>query len=276
MPATPRPPRRQTLDVHDPKRSTDVEAAAVATIWARPERAGRGPKPAHTRDEITSVAIRIADDEGIDAVSMRRVAQELGAGTTSLYRYFSKKTELFELMADAVVGELPLTARSGEWSSDLRAVAVRERLQLQRHPWYLTIQGARPLLGPNNLRVMDHSLSTVEDLGLDIDGMLVMVSTVIALVHGYVMNELSDLEATRLMGRDADEWMEAIGPYAQAIVDSGEYPRVARTMLDAVGPHAPDRAERAFTLGLDRLLDGLAASLSGFGGQRPILPAADD
>ena len=261
MPAAARPPRPPTLDPPGTDRSPDVEASVAASIWARPERASRGPKPAHTRDEITAVAIRIADEEGLDAVSMRRIANELGAGTTSLYRYFSKKSELFELMADAVVGELPVPPRTGDWSADLRAIAVRERTQLQRHPWYLSFTAARPQLGPNNLRVMDHSLAIVEDLGLDIDDMLVMVSTVIALVHGYVMNELSDQESTRGSGLDRDEWMEVIGPYAQSVIDSGEYPRVARVILDAAGPHAPDRDERAFTLGLDRVLDGLAASL---------------
>src|SRR4051812_776442 len=127
MPSTDRSRKLPPIDSPGAGGSEAVDAAPATTIWARPERATRGPKPAYTRDEITSVAVRIADEEGVDAVSMRRVANELGAGTTSLYRYFEKKSELFELMADAVVGELPLPPLTGDWIADLRAFAIRER-----------------------------------------------------------------------------------------------------------------------------------------------------
>lgn len=254
MTARTRPPREPAPD------QDGVTDAVESSIWDRPERAARGPRPTHTRDEITAVAVGIADREGLDAVSMRRVAGELGAGTTSLYRYFAKKADLFELMADAVVGELPLPALTGDWLEDLRAYALRERALLRLHPWYLTLPRSRPAFGPNTLRAMEHSLAIVEGLGLDIDDMLVIVSTVVALVHGYVMNELSEQRAAVGSGLDNDEWMAMRSPYAESIIASGDYPLVARVILDAAGPHAPDREERAFLLGLDQLLRGLQAS----------------
>lgn len=76
--------------------------AVPEVIWARPERAGRGPKPAFSRADIAAAAVRIADAEGLDAVSMRKVAAELGCGTMSLYNYVPRKEDLHELMLDAV------------------------------------------------------------------------------------------------------------------------------------------------------------------------------
>jgi hypothetical protein len=108
----------------------------------------------------------------------------------------------------------------------------------------------------------DHPLAIVEDLGLDIDEMMVLVSTVRALVHGYVTDELSGQEATRRSGLDTDGWMESVAAYGGEIIERNAYPRVARVLLDAEGPHAANRAERDFTLGLDRVLDGFAVSLA--------------
>src|SRR5262245_65709076 len=93
-------------------------------IWARPERGTRGPKPAHSRDEVAAAGVRVADAAGLDAVTMRRVAAELGTGTTSLYRYVPSKEDLLDLMADAVLGEGEPPPRTREWRAD-RAAAAR-------------------------------------------------------------------------------------------------------------------------------------------------------
>ncbi|WP_426570944.1 TetR/AcrR family transcriptional regulator [Aquihabitans sp. McL0605] len=234
-----------------------------APIWARPERSTRGPKPTHTRDEITAAAIAIADAEGIDAVSMRRVAGELQVAATSLYRYVAKKDELFELMVDAAAGELPHATTTGDWVADLRALAEREREQLKRHPWLLRLPTGRTGLGPQNLRNLEHGLSIVDGLGLDIDDMVIVLSTVLALVHGFVMSELADQEATRRSGLDQEAWMETMLPYGSTIIEANEYPLVVRVMLEAEGPHAPDQDDRTFRLGLDRVLSGIQASIEG-------------
>lgn len=85
--------------------------AVPEVIWARPERAGRGPKPAFSRADIAAAAVRIADAEGFDAVSMRKVAAELGCGTMSLYNYVPRKEDLYELMLDAVSGGTNIPSR---------------------------------------------------------------------------------------------------------------------------------------------------------------------
>src|SRR6266498_4621044 len=119
---------------------------ASGSIWMRPQkRHSRGPDPTYSRDQITAAAITIADAEGLEAVSMRRIAREVGAGAMSLYRYLDSKDELVELMMDAVEAEDPLPDKpSGEWRADLRRIAERARGILERHPWLATLAATRP------------------------------------------------------------------------------------------------------------------------------------
>ena len=231
-------------------------------VWTRPERAGKGPAPSHSRAEITAAAIALADAEGIDAVSMRKVAAKLGAGTGTLYRYVARKDDLIDLMIDAVEGEdggpEPLT---GDWRQDLRAFARRARSIMHSHPWVALLAAGRPTLGPNGLHLAEHTLSAIERLGLTIDEMLVSVETLQAFVRGYTLGELAEQEAIRRSGLERDQWMAAHAPYLKKIIDDGLHPLVTRVVLDAEGPHADDQEERGFELGLDRILDGLSASL---------------
>jgi AcrR family transcriptional regulator len=237
-------------------------ADGYEVVWTRAERAGKGPAPSHSRAEITAAAIGLADAEGIDAVSMRKVAAKLGAGTGTLYRYVARKDDLIDLMIDAVEGEDggpdPL---SGDWRQDLRAFARRARSIMHRHPWVALLAAGRPTLGPNRLRLVEHSLDAIADLGLTSDEMLVSVETLQAFVRGYTLGELAEQEAIRRSGLDRQQWMTAHAPYMQRIIDDGLHPLVTRVVLDAEGPHADDQEERSFELGLDRILDGLAANL---------------
>ena len=231
-------------------------------VWTRPERAAKGPAPSHSRAEIAAAAIALADAEGIDAVSMRKVAAKLGAGTGTLYRYVARKDDLIDLMIDAVEGEdggpAPLT---GEWRDDLRAFARRARSIMHRHPWVAVLAAGRPTLGPNGLRLAEHTLGAIAGRGLTIDEMLVSVETIQAFVRGYTLGELAEQEAIRRSGLERDEWMTAHAPYLQKIIDDGQHPLVTRVVLEAEGPHASDQEERGFELGLDRILDGLSANL---------------
>src|SRR5262249_6534159 len=119
-------------------------------IWVRPEPGTRRPR--FTREEIAQAALRIADAEGIDAVSMRRVAAELGAGTMSLYYYVQSKDELLDLMQDEMLGEVlvPDGELPGEWRAALTAIAMRSFAAFARHPWAIEAPPSAP--GPNVMR----------------------------------------------------------------------------------------------------------------------------
>jgi AcrR family transcriptional regulator len=232
------------------------------SVWMRPERGARGPRPGHSRDEIAAAAVRIADAEGVEAVSMRRVAGEVGAGATSLYRYVSRKDDLLELMIDAAEGEDPPPAEpSGDWRADLRGFARRTRAMILRHPWMATMSGGRATLGPNQLRVMEFTYGVIAALGLDIDETLVLGGTLQAFVRGYVMGELAEREAVRRSGLGLEEWLRTQGPYVRSIVEGGRFPMFTRIVIEARAPHDPNRDERGFTEGLELLLDAFAARL---------------
>jgi AcrR family transcriptional regulator len=228
-------------------------------IWMLPEYPGRGPKPAYSRAEITEAAIKVADAEGLEAVSMRRVAQQIGAGTMSLYRYVPRKSDLFELMSDAVAGESPLSGMpSGDWRADLTALARGQRAAVLRHPWLIELTPGSGM-GPNSLRIVEATFSAVSVLGLGIDAMMEIVGQVSAFATGYVHQELTDEKARRRSGLDREEWFRRQAPYVRKLIDSGDYPMLRRIIIDAELPHMDPDAR--FERGLSRLLDGIAANL---------------
>jgi len=153
-------------------------------IWLRPERAARGPRPAHSREEIAAAAVRVADAEGLAAVSMRRVATELGTGTTSLYRYVDGKDELFDLMVDRAMGDGEPPVPTGDWRVDLAAVAHAQRAMMLRHPWLVRLPATRPVLGPNTLAWLEATYAAVDVPGLDADEVLAQAATLLTFVRG--------------------------------------------------------------------------------------------
>jgi AcrR family transcriptional regulator len=227
-------------------------------IWARPERATRGPAPSLSREQITAAAVTLADRQGIEAVSMRAIAVALGVGAASLYRYVDRRDELIDLMVDAMMGNDLHFDVSGEWRKDLRSFAHGLRAMTLRHPWMAVPSAGLRNFGPNTARCYEQVLGAIDGLGLDIDEMLVMVETLDAFVRGRVLEELSEEEAIRRSGMDQQQWMQTQIPYIESLIDSGRYPLLTRVVFDARAPHDPDRLRHGFDLGLERVLDGLA------------------
>ncbi|HEY2700454.1 MAG TPA: TetR/AcrR family transcriptional regulator [Pseudonocardiaceae bacterium] len=231
-------------------------------IWARPTRGARGPQPTHTREDLTAAAVRLADAEGIDAVTIRRVAAELGAAPTALYRYVSRKDELFELMMDAVAGEADPPEHSGDWRADLRLLAEHHRATALRHPWLAQVAPGRATLGPNTLRWLEFSSGVFDGHPLSADEILLNLDMVTAFIGGHVLQELGEVDIARRTGVDHERWLAAQGAYGESIITGGEYPFLTRIMIEAQAPHAHDRLERNFRLGLERILDGIATGLT--------------
>jgi len=236
-------------------------SSSRGVIWERPERAARGPAPSHSREEITRAAVKLADTQGIEAVSMRAIAVELGVGAASLYRYVARKDELIELMVDAVIGDDLEFEVGGSWREDLRSFAQGLRAMTLRHPWMAVPSAGLRNFGPKTAGCYERVLGAVDGLGLEIDEMLVMVETLDAYVRGRVFEELSEQEAVRRSGLDQEQWMRTQIPYIESLIASGRYPLLTRVVLDARAPHDPDRLEHGFDLGLERVLDGLATML---------------
>ena len=171
-------------------------------IWMRPEPGDR--KPRFTREAIAKAALAIADAEGFDAVSMRRIAERLGAGTMTLYHYVRTKAELVALMDDALMGEivLPEGTLPNDWREALTAIARRTREVFRRHPWALvSMQGAVP--GPNGARHFEQSLAALSRTSFNRRTKLELLALVDDFVFGHVLRA-AEVQSTLSKEPDAE------------------------------------------------------------------------
>ncbi|WP_423832998.1 TetR/AcrR family transcriptional regulator [Streptomyces manipurensis] len=204
--------------------------AEPEVIWSRPQRAGRGPRPAHSRESIAAEAVRIADAEGIEAASMRRVAAGIGAGTMSLYNYVPRKEELYELMVDAVSAEYDYPPPSGDWRADLLALARQTRALMHRHPWLPRL--LTPVYGfsPHALRYLEHILECLAPLEIPEAEKLELVAAVNGSVATYVAGELALAERARSLPWSEGEEQGVRAAWLGSRLATGEYPRLAAAL----------------------------------------------
>jgi AcrR family transcriptional regulator len=228
-------------------------AAVPEVIWARPERTGRGPKPAYSRADIAAAAVRLADAGGLDAVSMRHVAAELGCGTMSLYNYVPRKEDLYELMVDAVGGEHELWEPAGDWRADMRRVARQTRALMHRHPWLPRLMSPVYGFSPNALRYLEHCLTCLDPLDLPYGTKIQLIAMLNGVVTMYVANELATAERTRSLPWSAEEENAVRIAYLGSRIASGAYPRMAAAFLEDPGPID---LEAVFDSAVERVLDG--------------------
>src|SRR5258708_30413635 len=155
-------------------------------MWVRRERGRRGAKPELTVDGVVEGAMRIADADGLVAVSMARVAQELGFTTMSLYRHVTGKDELLQLMWNGSArGAEALVLHGASWREKLRMWATVQRDQLDLHPWITQMPVAAPPLGPNSLTFVERAIQAMDGTGLP-DG---DKRRVVGLLSSYTLSE---------------------------------------------------------------------------------------
>ena len=223
---------------------------SAPSIWMRPERAAVGRPAQHSRAEITAAAVGIADREGLDAVSMRRVAAELGTGAASLYRYVETREDLLDLMTDAVGGEYLLPEPSGDWLADLVAFGEQSRTIMLRHPWVAGLIVTRPVLGPNGIAMLAHVLAVLAAHRCDLATKLEAFAMLNGISALFVQHELAGGSALQ----------ERNIAYLQHAAASGEHPQLTRLLAqgaaatEAAGAGNP--ADRYSYL-LARILTGL-------------------
>ncbi|MGW1892594.1 TetR/AcrR family transcriptional regulator [Streptomyces sp. NPDC002004] len=219
-------------------------------LWLRPAEPRRGRKPSFSREAITTAAVTLADAEGIEAVTMRRVAAEVGAGVMSLYSYAPDKETLLELMVDHVAGELTVTdPPTGDWRADMKAIAHLQRAHMLRHPWLPAALSTRRVPGPNTLAFLEHALAALRPAGLDGAAKLEVFSQLTAFVAGQVAHEIAQSAASRSRDRAAAE-----ARYLAAVASDGHHPELAEALS---APGRPLTPEAIFTRFLNRLIDGL-------------------
>ncbi|WP_045556056.1 TetR/AcrR family transcriptional regulator [Streptomyces sp. FxanaA7] len=225
-------------------------------LWDTGPRPSRGPKPGLTLDRIVEAAVRVADTEGLHALSMRRVATELGTGTMSLYRYLPGKGELLDLMLDRVQrpSENPADLGDGSWRSALEAMGRATLALYRRHPWLLQVNQSRPVLGPSALDGMEKVLARINSTGLTDPELVSAIAAVDGYVVGAARTQLYAQEAEHRTGLTDAEFWQAQAPVLEELMLSGRYPVLAGLSEDTFSSDFDH-----FEFGLQRLLDGLEA-----------------
>jgi AcrR family transcriptional regulator len=239
--------------VSDPARTLEL-------LWGETPERRRGPRPALTTGEIVAAAIALADAEGLEAVTMRRLADSLGVGAMALYTYVPGKSELLDLMLDAAYASMPRTPHRGDWRARLTAVAHDNRELYRLHPWAATVSSSRPPLGPGLMAKYEHELTALEDAGLDDVETDAALTFLLDFVRSNALAARSAEQARERSGMTDEQWWEAHGPLLARVLDPEAYPTAARVGSAAGaaqgGAYSP---EHAWEFGLARVLDGLAA-----------------
>jgi AcrR family transcriptional regulator len=234
----------------------------IALLWGAREAPRRGPKPTLTVDDITRAAIEVADAEGLQAVSMAKVAAHLGNSTMALYRHVKSKRELLMLMADAALEVPPALPQDDNWRTNLTLWANNVMKAVGEHHWYAAIPVSAPPFGPRNLMWFDSALSTLAHTNLSEPEKAGLVMGLMTYVRG-------GYRLTVELAAGFKENPAAFGrQYHNALtqlVDPRQYPALSKLVASGVfdeetlWDEAADGMDTDFEFGLEIYLDGVAA-----------------
>jgi AcrR family transcriptional regulator len=245
--------------------------ASLEAAWGLRARPSKGPKRGLSLERIVEAAVKIADADGLEAVSMGRVAGDLGVSTMSLYRYVAAKDELLALMVDATAATPPAAPAPGEgWRAGLARWAWAELDIYRRHPWVLRVPISGPPATPNQLAWLEQGLRCLRDTRLAESEKL----SVMLLLTGFVRNwgrlEAELLEASKASGVSTEAAMSGYGRLLARLTDPERFPALHAVIAAGVfdeGPGDPDEPDE-FVFGLERVLDGVGALVRARGGPR--------
>ncbi|MGW2651118.1 TetR/AcrR family transcriptional regulator C-terminal domain-containing protein [Streptomyces sp. NPDC001393] len=241
---------RNAKEQHKPRDAR----ASLALLWGEQEPPTRGPKPSLTPQRIAAAAVALADAEGLDALSMNKVAAGFGLSAMALYRYVPGKTELVELMVESVLAEAPdLSAvPDADWRGAVREWTRQCARVYAAHPWLLTATAMRrQKMGPHQLRWLDAALAALEPTGLGGAQRHQVFLLLIGLVRNLAQQQGDyDEEQDR-------EWNQLTAELLARHAD--RYPALTRAVAEgAFDPDGTDPLE----FGLARILDGVDALIA--------------
>jgi AcrR family transcriptional regulator len=233
-------------------------ARTLAVLWRTRDRTARTDLGV---DRIVAAAVDLADTEGLDALSMRRVAERLGVGTMSLYTHVPGKAELLDAMVDAVHAGTPRPDDvPGGWRGRLTRIAHDNRDLLLRHPWLLDVSTHRAVLGPHVAAKYDYELRAVDGIGLTDPEMDAVLTLVLGHVRAATRITVDADRTRRRTGLTDEQWWQAAAPFLARVLDPARFPTATRVGAAAGQAHgAAHDGDHAFTFGLDRVLDGIDA-----------------
>jgi AcrR family transcriptional regulator len=227
---------------------------------AKPNPHELDPRPALTRERVLATAIALADRAGFESLTMRKLADELGAGVMSLYHYFPGKDDLLDGMIEAVFGEIEPPPPGLEWRAALKRRALSTREVLNRHRWAVGLMESRTTPGPASLRLHDAVLGCLRGAGFPVELAIQAYSVQDAYIYGFALQEkhlpFDDAAGGAAIARaQVTEYAELaeerqLGGLAEA------FPHLHEVVAGHVAEVGYDFAG-AFEYGLDLILDAL-------------------
>jgi AcrR family transcriptional regulator len=206
-----------------------------------------------TRAQLLRAGIDLADKRGMESLSMRKLSQELGGGTMSLYNHIANKDDLLDGMVDTVFGEVELPAPEDSWKTAMRQRAISMRAAMTRHPWAIGLMESRRTPGPATLRHHDAVIGCLLDGGLTLQLAAHAFSALDSYIYGFALQERSLAFGTP----------EETSELAKAFLlqfPTKEYPRLAKLTIEHVLQPGYDYGKE-FEFGLDLILDGIEKHL---------------
>lgn len=238
----------------------------LALLWGTPAPPpGRGPRPKVTLEQIVRAGIDIADAEGLDVLSMRRVAERLGVGTMSLYTYVPGRAELLHLMYDRAVGPTPPPPEGATWRQALRHYAHLGRDLHHDHPWTLSV--ATPglmMMGPNTTTRADAVYAALAPLNLPAARQAAIADSIDAYVRGACQGSGADLTRAGRDGGftdpdDYEHWWNEATTHLTDLITRQRFPHLYAVWETGA---FEEYGDSTFDYGLDRLLDGIAHDIA--------------
>jgi AcrR family transcriptional regulator len=248
--------------VPPPRSGAGDPARTLQLLWRDPAVVPRhGPRQGLSVDAVVDAATELADGDGLDAVTMRRVAQVLGVVPMTLYTYVPGKAELLDLMLDAAYARMPRDGTAGQpWRQRLTAVAAENMALFESHPWAATVSTIRPPLGPGQLAKYEHELSAFDGLGLDDVTVDDCLSYLLSFIQACARAAAEARTQQRDSAQDDEQWWAANAPLLARVFDENAYPAAARVGSAAGAAHGSAyNPAHAYEFGLQRVLDGFAA-----------------
>lgn len=248
-----------------PRSSAGDPARTLALLWRDPAAVPRrGPARSLDLEAVVAAAIALADEHGLDGVTMRAVARAAGTAPMTLYTYVPGKAELLDLMLDAVYAAMPRTDTTGQRWRQRATVVADENLALHhRHPWTVEVSTLRPPLGPGLIGKYDHELAAFDGLGLTDVQMDDCLTYLLNFVQAAARTWLDAAAGRRDSGSDDATWWATAGPLLAQAFDASTYPLATRVGAAAGTAHASAHdPAHAYQFGLGRTLDGLAALIT--------------
>src|ERR1700688_1554422 len=233
--------------------SSGDPARTLALLWRDPAVAPRhGPRQGLSVDAVVAAATQVADREGLEAVTMRRVAKALGVAPMTLYTYVPGKAELLALMLDAAYTSMPRLDTSGQpWRQRLAAIAEENKVLFENHPWAATVSTIRPPLGPGMMAKYEHELSALEGLGLDDVLIDASLTYLLSFVQAWARASADARVAEQDSAMDDNEWWATSGPLLARVLDEATYPIAGRVGSSAGAAHGSAYSPgHAYTFGL--------------------------